>query len=480
MGSIKEGDNAVIPTVEAAARILNTRHRGPKLFGLEIERPLVVAATGDLPDYADIRNLIQLMQTRFNWDVVYEGENPISLQKTRPGGDPRNPAHTIQITFEPGGALEIATSAHARLGDLHRELAEVDRQARICCDELDLVPLGVGFFPMAHVEDRLVMSGKSRYQQLWRFLDAAGKEAAIRTGGLQVTLDYTDEANFVSSMRVMTGLMPVVTALLGNSPYKNGIPSGHESVRMIGWNAYGQSLSTGQNRIFADGYGYEGHMQNLLAMPHKFNVIGGIYTPADGRPLSAHLAEGAVTETMLRNHVTTQPPYAARGKPGMIEACGADSVQDVDMMMAGAALWVGLLYDPKALQQSLELVSSFDNALRQRLYTEAPTTGLATVVDGSRLLQHVARDMIQIARGGLRRRRENPDMLAPLDAILQNGTLASQALNALARLKDSEGIVPAGAFMKYYGPAPISVQHTGYARVRSERPQPAANMAQPA
>lgn len=462
MASAKEGRNIVIPTVEAAASLFRKPHRGPKLFGLEIERPLVVAATGALPEYRDIKDLVLQMQDSFGWEVVHEGADPIALCKTRRGGDPANPAHTIQITFEPGGALEIATSAHATLRDLHRELAEVNRQALICCDEMGLVPLGVGFLPMANIPDTLVMDRKSRYHQLWPYLDTAAREAAIRTGGLQVTLDYEGEPNFVDVMRVMTGLMFVATALFCTSPFKNGAPAGHESVRMVGWNAYGQSLSAGQDRIFADGFGYEGHMRNLLALPHKFNVSAGIYVPADGRPLGDHLAEGTVTEAMLRNHVTTQPPYAARGKPGMVEACGADGVRDVDTMMAGAALWVGLLYDSKALTQSLDLVAGFDNAVRQRLYKEVPTTGLATVVQGSRLVQHVARDMIGIAKAGLKRRNEDPDTLAPLEKILREGTLAAQALNALAHRKDGGGLISAQAFMEHYGPPPLHEQHLGF------------------
>ena len=88
--------------------------------------------------------------------------------------------------------------------------------------------------------------------------------------------------------------------------------------------------------------------------------------------------------------------------------------------MALPALWAGLLYDRAALDGAASLVDGWTEEERQTLRDEVPRLGLATPFRGRTLLD-VAREVVELAEGGLKRR-------AQLD---ENGEDETKALKPL-------------------------------------------------
>jgi len=105
------------------------------------------------------------------------------------------------------------------------------------------------------------------------------------------------------------------------------------------------------------------------------------------------------------------------------------------MLVALPAIWVGLLYDRISLDEAQQLIKQWPLSTIHDAYKEGPKLGLFTDV-GGRLLLDVARDVLAIAEGGLKRRhildREGNDesvYLAPLTEILDTGmTVADRML----------------------------------------------------
>jgi glutamate--cysteine ligase len=101
------------------------------------------------------------------------------------------------------------------------------------------------------------------------------------------------------------------------------------------------------------------------------------------------------------------------------------------------ALCAGLFYDAAGLDQARELTKGWSAAARQALRADVPGLALDARIEG-RSLRDVGRDVLALAKVGLRRRarldakgRDESVFLAPLEAILEDGrTLAQRRLDA--------------------------------------------------
>jgi glutamate--cysteine ligase len=101
-----------------------------------------------------------------------------------------------------------------------------------------------------------------------------------------------------------------------------------------------------------------------------------------------------------------------------------------------AALFAGLFYDAGALDEARELTKDWSADARQALRDDVPALALDATI-GGRNLRGIGRDVLSLAKDGLRRRarlnaegRDETVYLAPLEAILEDGrSLAQQRLD---------------------------------------------------
>lgn len=112
-----------------------------------------------------------------------------------------------------------------------------------------------------------------------------------------------------------------------------------------------------------------------------------------------------------------------------LEMRGADC-GPAPFLNALPALWVGLLYDEQSLKGALDIIHDWTNEDRDMLRHKVPKHGLQ-VPFREGLLQHVAQDVVKLAKEGLSRRGRNEGVfLAPLEEVVTTGeTLAQQMLN---------------------------------------------------
>jgi glutamate--cysteine ligase len=147
----------------------------------------------------------------------------------------------------------------------------------------------------------------------------------------------------------------------------------------------------------------------------------------DGR-LAALPGERA-TISDWANHLSTIFPEVRLKR--YLEMRGAD-VGTRDHIVALSALFTGLLYDDAALDAASDLIRDWSAAERQHLRDAVPRLALAATVAG-RPVRDVARDVVAIAREGLRRRarldaagRDERIHLALIEARLESGRVAAQ------------------------------------------------------
>jgi glutamate--cysteine ligase len=282
---------------------------------------------------------------------------------------------------------------------------------------------------------------KSRYKIMTRYMPKVGTrglDMMYRTCTVQVNLDFASEADMVRKLQVSLALQPLATALFANSPFTEGKPNGFLSARSEIWRDTDNHRAGMLPFAFETGMGFERYVDYALGVPMYFVKRGEVYhdvAGADFRDLLAgrlpQLPGERATLSDWANHLSTIFPEVRLKR--YLEMRGAD-VGNVEHMTALSALFVGLLYDPQALAAAHDLVSPWTAEQRQTLRDDVPRLALRAEVDG-RSLRDIGREVLDLARAGLaRRRRLDPQgrdetrHLAILDRRLESGRTAAEDL----------------------------------------------------
>jgi glutamate--cysteine ligase len=187
---------------------------------------------------------------------------------------------------------------------------------------------------------------------------------------------------------------------------------------------------------FEEGMSFERYVDYALSVPMYFVKRGDIYHDVAGADfrdlLKAKLAQLPGEQATLAdwaNHLTTIFPEVRLKR--YLEMRGAD-VGPRPFLPALPALFVGLLYEPAALDAAFDLVKTWSSEAREKLRADVPRLGLAAAIHG-RHLRAVAAEVLEIARMGLARRNrrdargiDETMYLDPLDAVLAEASEAER------------------------------------------------------
>jgi len=332
------------------------------------------------------------------------------------------------VSLEPGGQLELSgaplDTVHQMQEEIRQHLAEVGEVGK----ELGLGFLGLGFSPKWTLAETPVMP-KERYRIMKRYMPTRGRlglDMMFRTATVQVNMDFSSEADMVKKLRVGLALQSVATALFANSPFTDGKPNGYQSYRAEIWRDTDPDRTGLLPFAFEDGMGFERYVDYALDVPMYFVYRDESYIDVAGASFR-HFLDGklgplpGVLPTLddWADHLTTLFPDVRLKR--FLEMRGADA-GDLRQLCALPALWVGLLYDSEALDQACALIADWTAAERQALRDSVPRRGLATPFRRGALLD-VAREVVTIALGGLRRRarvgRNGEDERTALEPLLE-------------------------------------------------------------
>ena len=377
---------------------------------------------------AGIRAMLEGM-TRFGWEPVTEGNNPIALLRGK-----------ANITLEPGGQLELSGAMLETLHETADENQQHIDEVKTVADEIGAGFIGLGFAPEWKREDFDWMP-KGRYKIMRDYMPKVGKlgiDMMLRTCTVQTNLDFESEADMVKKFRVSLALQPLATALFANSPFKEGKDTGFKSYRSQIWTDTDPDRCGMLPFVFENGFGFERYADYMLDVPMYFVYRDGKYIDASGQDFKAFM-KGKLparpgelpTVNDWADHVTTAFPEVRLKR--YLEMRGADS-GPLPALAALPALWVGLLYDQSALDAAWDLVKDWDMAGHDFLRRETPKTGLATQFKG-RPLAELGREVVEIAHAGLRARkrldaqgRDETIYLAPLDRAVASGQALADEL----------------------------------------------------
>jgi glutamate--cysteine ligase len=357
---------------------------------------------------------------KFGGAPILDGNNVIGLKHG-----------AASVSLEPAGQLELSGGPVATLHETRQELLDHFEQLRAACTGLDMGFAPLGFHPLA-TRAAMPWMPKGRYAIMQRYMPLVGGKGLdmmTRTCTVQVNLDFSSEADMRRKLRVGLLLQPLATALFANSPFTEGKPNGFLSYRAHMWTDTDNRRSGIPKVMFDDGFGFERYAAWLIEkVPMYFVYRDGRYIDVAGASFEdfmagrvAELAGTTATMGDFADHVTTA--FTDVRLKRFLEMRGADAGRP-DMMLAQSALWVGLLYDDAALTAVEALLhgAGWEHAIIAR--AAVPRQGLAAPWRG-RSLRHIAGDVVEIARDGLRARarlnaagEDEQAYLDPLQAII--------------------------------------------------------------
>jgi glutamate--cysteine ligase len=332
------------------------------------------------------------------------------------------------ITLEPGSQLELSGAA---LPDLHQIEAEFHNHLRELAPiskKLGLTWLGVGFHPLARQEE-LTWVPKQRYAVMREYLPTKGQAAhdmMRRTATVQANYDFDSEADAMKKLVLSLKVSPLIHAMLANSPFKEGKLAGSKSVRGEVWLNMDPSRSGLIPSLWAKARPtYRDYVEWALDSGMFLFKRDGKVVHNTGQTFRAFMADGfeghRATVADFKLHLQTLFPEARL--KNTLEVRGCDSLP-ADLAMAVPALFTGILYDNRALDQALELVAPLELESVNRDRPALIREGLSASFAGKPAVS-LAQSLFDIASSGLsrrgRRNAQNEDerrFIKPLEPLL--------------------------------------------------------------
>jgi glutamate--cysteine ligase len=366
---------------------------------------------------------------RFGWAPVMEGETIIGLQRGM-----------ANVSLEPGGQFELSGAPLESIHDICEETGRHLQEVKVVADELGLGFLGLGYTPVWR-RDEVPIMPKGRYKIMRSYMPKVGGQGLdmmFRTCTVQANLDFASEADMAKKFRTSLALQPIATALFANSPFIEGKPSGFVSARANVWTDTDADRTGMLDFVFRDGFNFETYARYALDVPMYFVKRGDRYIDASGHSFRdfmdgklAVLPGEKPTIKDWADHVTTIFPEVRLKQ--YLEMRGADA-GPWSRLCALPALWAGILYDDAALAAAWDLCKDWDIADHERLRADTCRIGLKAQIAG-RSMQDVAKDVLAIARQGLKARNclsaglvDETGYLNELDEIAESGITPAERL----------------------------------------------------
>lgn len=379
---------------------------------------------------SSIRAMLEGLRDQFGWTPIEEGGYLIGLKKDG-----------ASVSLEPGGQFELSGAPLEHIHQTCNEVGQHLEEVRQIADPLGIGFIGLGASPIWSMDETPIMP-KGRYKIMRAYMEKVGRlgrQMMFRTCTVQSNLDYGSEADMVKKFRTSLALQPLGTALFANSPFLEGRTNGFLSYRSQIWTDTDPDRTGMLSFVFEDGFGFERYVDYALDVPMYFVRRGGTYMDASGLSFRDFMAGKlpilpgelpAIDD--FEDHLSTIFPEVRLKQ--FLEMRGSDS-GPWSRLCAFSAFWTGILYDEGALDAAWDLVKDWTDGEREALRQSVRTIGLNAPVPGGRTLQEFGKDILSIAKSGLRARAklsvsgdDETGFLQELDRTLSSGLTPAEEL----------------------------------------------------
>jgi len=381
-----------------------------------------IGYTGERGVEAIFRSLIR----EFGWKPILAGQTMIALKK-----------NNGSITLEPGGQIELSGQKSAFLDENAEELYTHLTEIKNVSKPLGIVWLGLGAQPISTAEE-IEWVPKPRYTVMREILKKRGDltySMMKETASVQVSLDYTDEADAIGKLRLAMALAPFLTAIFANSPLQNGKAAPFYSRRANIW-AHTDPDRTGILwKVFDSKFNFDTYVEYALNAPMLFLVRSGEWMSVGGMSFKDFMEKGLGRYRAQRSdwemHLTGI--FMEARLKQYVEIRSIDC-QQTPLGLAAVAFLKALFYDKTSGKEAWRLLSKVSLEERAAAFAAAPSKGLRTPWKKGVLLEP-SQELLRFACAGMERlsktdlaRPDEVRYLGPLKEILDQGLCPAAVL----------------------------------------------------
>jgi len=379
---------------------------------------------------ASVEAMLAGLRDGFGWTPIVEAGHLIGLKRDG-----------ASVSLEPGGQFELSGAPLEHIHQTCNEVGQHLNEVREIADPLGIGFLGLGTSPLWSMDETPMMP-KGRYKIMRDYMERVGRlgrQMMFRSCTVQTNLDFGSEADMVKKFRVSLALQPLGTALFANSPFMEGRANGFLSYRSHIWTDTDPDRTGMLPFVFDPGFGFERYADYALDVPMYFVRRKGMYMDAaglsfrdfmDGKLAILPGERPAIDD--WEDHLSTIFPEVRLKR--FLEMRGSDS-GPWSRLCAFSAFWTGILYDDAALEAAWQRVRGWSAGEREAMRQSVGTLGLATPLPGGGTLQDLAKEVLAMARGGLKARKylstsgdDETGFLMELDEIATSGVTPAERL----------------------------------------------------
>ena len=261
------------------------------------------------------------------------------------------------ITLEPAAQLEISIAPFASIDKIvsvynaFRQRVDPFLEVHGC----RLVTLG--YHPSTRAAD-LPLIPKKRYQLMDKYfnnLGTEGKRMMRASASVQVSVDYTNEADAIRKMRIAQALAPILSCICDNVSVFEGKPTKMRLERFCMWRDVDTKRCCAVPGLFSEGYNFETYAKWLLETSPIFvthasseNKSGLELQYVGNTPACEAYSTSPMTQADVEHLLSMFWPDVRL--KNFIEIRPADSMP-ISQVAGYAALVQGLFYSEGAMQK---------------------------------------------------------------------------------------------------------------------------------
>lgn len=267
-----------------------TRH----LLGIELEYFLTDRNTHRSYSYFEpdgTRHIIERLADK-NWNtIIEEGGYTLGLEKDE-----------NTITFEPGGQLEISIKPLENIEEIEEAnksiLSDISRELK---EGQALV--SASYHPKTRISELPILP-KKRYHMMFEYFKGHGRLSHYMmkgTAATQVSIDYSDEDDFIRKFRVANFISPVLSDIFDSTVIFEGEIYNNGNLRKAIWNETDRQRSSLVPGSLDKIFGFREYAQYLLNVPPIFIKKDGKAIYTGDKKLKDIIGDYTFSETELEH-----------------------------------------------------------------------------------------------------------------------------------------------------------------------------------
>lgn len=376
-------------------------------LGLEIEH-FIVNDDGVQIGFHEISDLILKVGNDLGARIIYMDGFPVGYV-TDEYSTSLEPACQFEISINPYPDTTKIREVYDKFYTLWESIFEERGYKFVTKGNLPLVETG------KITPDDITLSPKKRYKYMDRYFQESGKYGRYMmraSGSAQVSIDYKDEKDMVTKLRVLEKIAPILSILMENKTCKISTlpehPDKSHLLRIQEWDDLDPARTGFVPGSFDEDFGYDKMADVIYTTPLILLTDEGKTTYVASKTAKDLISDGTVREDLLEaerrknliEHIISMGFFHFRVKK-YIEVRVADAVP-IEKALGYVALLKGLVYSDenlKILDETLAGITTIEEI--QRAVEDIEKDGLDARIYDGKTAGDWAGFLIDLAAGAL-------------------------------------------------------------------------------